>query len=213
MLRARWRIAAPVTFAVTVSSTCVAQVSRPDGADTLQLQHLPVGGRVRIQMGNLEAITVGPEFRYAGGRRFMLTATVRAEQHVFVIADSTRSVQRMLWLQVETRLPPDSGAYAYPSDSLLTVDGLPIRVGVRSYSGPPEATSDRGSAYRLVESAGYSMPVSATRARLVYLPDQPARREVMIIYVETGVSSASGGMGFNDLLGRARAAVRLHSRK
>lgn len=213
MLRARWRVAAAVTFSVIVSSTGVAQISRPDEADTLQLQHAPVGGRVRIQVGKLEAVTVGPEFRYAGGRRFMLTPTVQAEQHVFVISDATRSVQRMLWLQVERRRPPDSGAYAYPSDSLLTVDGLPIRVGVRSYSGPPEATSDRGSVYRLVESAGYSMPARATRARLVYLPDQPARREVMIIYVETGASSASGGMAFSDLFGRARHAVRLHARE
>lgn len=168
---------------------------------------------MRIEMGDLAALSVAKEFRYAGGRRFLLTPTVEAEQHLFVVADSALNVQRMLWVQVESRLPADSGVYNYESDSLRTVAGLPLRVGVRAYTMPPEPTSDRGSAYRIVAAAGYVMPVNATRVRLVYLPDSPARREVMLIYVEPVGGASAPAADFDRMLQRALTAVALTARR
>ena len=179
--------------------------------DAGPLRHRPENGRMRIEMGELRALSIAPGFRYVGGRRFQLTPTVEAEQHLFVVADSAKHVQRLLWVQVETRAPSDSGIYQYPSDSLRTVAGLPLRVGVRDYTTPPEPTSDRGSAYRVVAEAGYVMPVNATRVRLVYLPDQPARREVMVIHVEPLGAAAPRADAFDRLFARALTAVRLHA--
>jgi hypothetical protein len=180
-------------------------------ADSGPQRHKPEQGRMRIEMGELRALKVAPGFRYVGGHRFLLTPTVDAEQHLFVVADSARNVQRMLWVQVESRLPADSGVYQYASDSLRTVAGLSIRVGVRAYTTPPEPTSDRGSAYGIVTAAGYRIPVNATRVRMVYLPEQPARREVMLIYVEPDGAASTPAAGFDQRLKRALRAVQLET--
>lgn len=52
------------------------------------------------------------------------------------------------------------------------------------------------------------IPADAMRLRLIYLPEQPARREVMIIYVEP--SGASAGMpAVDEFLRRALLGIRL----
>jgi hypothetical protein len=204
----RFRFKPLLLMTVLTSSSMLAQAPRVAPAESGRLLHSPENGRLRIDMGGLRAISVAKEFRYVGGRRFLLTPTVDAEQHLFVVADSFRTVRRLIWIQIESRTPTDSGAYEYPNDSARTVAGLPLSVSARRYSTPPDPASDRGSAFRIVEAAGYAIPVGAMRLRLIYLPERPARREVMIIYVEAdgGVAKAPA---LDELLARALSGIRL----
>ena len=170
--------------------------------DSLPLRHKPSANRIEVAMGNLSSLEVNRAFTYAGGRRFILARSADAEQHLFVVADSARAVQQLVWIQVESRLPGQEGAYAYP-DSTVNFHNRALHLNIRAYTAPPDPLSDRGSAYRIVERAGYRIPEGATRLRLVYLPEQPARREVMIIYLESNASSPAG------MLSRAAAAVKI----
>lgn len=188
-----------VLFAVSIGRQSTAAAQQPD---SLPLQRRPAANRIEVAMGSIEAIEVDRAFTYVGGRRFVLQGSADAEQHLFVVADSASAVQKLVWIQVESRLAGQQGTYAYP-DSVVAVRGRPLFVNIRAYAAPPDPSSDRGSAFQVVERAGYRIPAGATRLRLVYLPEQPARREVMIIYLEPNASSPA------DMLRRATAAVKI----
>ena len=156
-------------------------------------------------MGALRSIQVASGFTYIGGQRFILGGTADAEQHLFVVADSSRMIQQLVWIQVESRLPQIPGVYDYSADSAVRFHGLPLAAGARTYSAPPQPSSDRASAFALIRSAGYRFSERATRLRLVYLPEQPARREVMIVYV-VPAPAGEPDPPMADLLARAAAA-------
>lgn len=153
-------------------------------ADTLPIRHRLVGNALHLSAGALRAIEVAPSFAYLGGQRFILGGTADAEQHLFVVADSNRSVQRLYWIQIEERLPDQPGGFDYSADSTVMIQGFPLAANFRTYATPPVAGSDRARAYTLVTGQGYRVPDGATRVRLVYLPDTSARREIMIVYLE-----------------------------
>ena len=204
-----FRSTALLFAAVLLIASAFAQAPRT-ALPSNELRHSPRDGQIPIKMGQLNAISVASGFVYVGGRRFLLTPTVEAEQLLFVDADQSKKVRRLIWIQVESRTPADSGTYDYSADMAKTVQGLPLRVSARRYSTPPEVASDRGSAYRIVESAGYTMPAGAARLRLIYLPEQPARREVMVVYVETD-EGGTATPELEPLLERALRAIRLES--
>lgn len=176
---------------VIASPRASAQTAAATQPDSLPLRHRPERNVLTIDAGSLRSIAVGPQFTYVGGQRFILGASADAEQHFFVAADSSRTVQRMYWIQLEELLPSRAGGYNYQADSVRTIHGLDLRVNVRAYTTPPDAVSDRGRAFALVQSRGYTVPEGATRVRLIYLPGSAARREVMIIYVEAPSAATS----------------------
>ena len=55
---------------------------------------------------------------------------------------------------------------------------------VRRYDQAPVDDSDRGAAYRYLESRGYSVPTPALRARYVHIPDGDGREELMIVFLK-----------------------------
>ena len=152
--------------------------------DSLPQRHRPEQGALALDVGRLRSLRIGPEFTHLGGQRFILGGRADAEQHLFVVADSSRIVRRMYWVQIEEMLPTQPGGYDYDSDSAITVAGLSLRANVRRYDAPPTPGSDRARAFAFVESRGYRVPEGATRVRLIYLPKPRARQEVMVIYIE-----------------------------
>ncbi len=97
---------------------------------------------------------------------------------------------------------------------MRTIHGLALRVNVRAYTTPPDPISDRGRAFALVQSRGYSVPEGATRVRLIYLPDSAARREIMIIYVEApSAASADTASAYGALVGHALGGLTLRTRQ
>ena len=170
--------------ALAVNGGMPLRAQAPAGSDTLPVRHRPVANRLPVGMGQLGAIQVAQPFVYLGGQRFILGGIADAEQHLFVVADSSRTVQRLYWIQIESFLEGRTGAYNYSADSAVTVQGFPLAANSRLYATGPAPASDRAKALGLLQSLGYRIPAGAARLRLVYLPEQPARREVMIIYLE-----------------------------
>ena len=175
----------------------------PAQAGTYQLQHRPIRNRLQLDFGELKSIQVHASFKYVTGSRFTLGQSADAEQHLFVVADSNLVIDQLLWIQIERRLAADSGVYRYDADSVVALQGLSFFRNVRTYSTPPDPSSDRGKAFALLNSAGYRLPDGATRLRLIYLPERPARRELMIIYLEPNQPSG------DSLFARAGRALRL----
>jgi hypothetical protein len=186
----------------TALSPCMAQA-------TLPLRHAVAGGAVDVGWPALSRVTVAPDFQYIGGQRFVLRGVADVEQHAFVVADSTRRVYRLLWIQIEQFLPTAPGTYDYGADSLVSLGPRALRLNVRRYSTPPDSTSDRGALYRLLRRAGYEPPSSADRVRWVQVSDD-RRSEVMIIHAEAmAASRTSQPSDVAAAVARARAAFAL----
>ena len=158
-------------------------------------------------------IEVTGSFKYVGGQRFILRQTTDAEQHFFVEADDRKTVQRLYWIQFEHFLPERDGEYSYDRDEPLTLGELGFRVHVRRYAEPPASDSDRGAAYAYLERAGYVVPTLATRVRLVHVPPENRRQEVMIVYVEASTTSGEpDDAEAASIVERARAGLSIAPR-
>jgi hypothetical protein len=134
-------------------------------------------------------IQVAPGFKYAGAQRFVLRDVADVEQHFFAEADSRGAFKRAYWIQFEQYLPDRPGEYSYDSDEPMNMGGLPVRVHVRRFTEPPAADSDRRRAFDLLAKAGFSVPTPSNRVRLVFVPEQNKRQEVMTIYLEPAGAS------------------------
>jgi hypothetical protein len=199
------RLLAPVLL-VACSSDPAPRAAA--SADTLTVRHRPTNGVLSLNAGRLRKLGVGAPFTYIGGLRFILGGSADAEQHLFVVADSARVVQRLYWIQLEEYLPSESGAYDYSADSMVTVDGFTLAANFRTYTAPADPGSDRARVFDYLKNRGYVVPEGATRVRLVWLPESPARREVMIIYLESNpAASAAPHAAF---LARAAEALTLN---
>jgi hypothetical protein len=179
----------------------------PTRHETLAVRHPPANSVLSLDAGALRRLAVRAPFAYVGGQRFILGGSADAEQHLFVVADSARVVQRLYWIQLEEYLPRETGAYDYSADSVVTIDGFALAANFRTYGGPPDPGSDRARAFEYLTARGYTVSQGATRVRLVWLPESPARREVMIIYLETVASAAADPHG--AFLARAADALSL----
>jgi hypothetical protein len=132
-------------------------------------------------------VTVPKDARYIGADRWPLHGVADCEIHVFVEADASKQVQRLYWIQFEAFLPTQPGArYDYARDATTEINGLEIRHRER-FGTTTEKTregSDLEHVQKLVAAAGYTWPREIVNARLVHLPDDTRRREVMVIYIE-----------------------------
>jgi len=188
-----------------VSTTLAAQPSAP-----LKPQHVVRGNTLRVEWPQLTAIAVQRDFRYAGSHRFILRGVADAEQHAFGETDRRNSVTRFYWFQFESLLPGARGSYDYSKDTLVTHAGLEWRASVRRYTSPPEPGGDQAALYRLFTARGWRQPLPALRARLVLVPPDDPRRELMIIYAEaTDAASPPTPQESAQLIARAQRGLRL----
>jgi hypothetical protein len=158
----------------------------------------------------LSSINVQRGYRYAGGHRFILRNVADAEQHAFADVDVSGHVTSFYWFQFESLLPAAKGGYDYSKDTRLTLAGLEWRTNVRRYTTPPEPDGDQAALYKLFVARGWRHPLPALRARIVHVPVDAPRQELMIIYAEATTSSAPPSEKESaDLLARAQAGLRL----
>lgn len=143
---------------------------------------------------------------YAGADRWELYGVADCELHVFVEADPQKKIQRLYWVQFEGFLPskPDS-RYRYPFTATAEIAGLRFDVRARfgSTKDPNKPGSEMEHIQALMRKAGYQWPDEMMNVRLVYLPDEGKRKELMMIYAE---DLAPTGFREADLLPGGKAA-------
>jgi hypothetical protein len=176
----------------------------------LQPAHTVRGNALRVDWPGLATINVQRGFRYAGGHRFILRNVADAEQHAFADVAADGAVASFYWFQFESLLPAAKGGYDYSKDAPLTWAGLEWRTNVRRYTAPAEPDGDQAALYKLFAARGWRQPLPALRARLVHVPADDPRRELMIIYAEATPSSAPPtDKESAALIARAQAGLRL----
>jgi hypothetical protein len=152
-------------------------------------------------------VSVPKEARYIGADRWPLHGVADCEIHVFVEADASKRIQRLYWIQFEAFLPTQPGArYDYDRDAATEINGFPVRHRERfgATAEKTRAGSDLEHVKKLVAAAGYTWPAEAVNARLVHLPDDTRRREVMVIYIE---DMASTGKTSADFLSEGKVSA------
>lgn len=123
---------------------------------------------------------------YLGRQQFVLYNVANAEQFFFAELDGSR-VKRLIWVQFEGYLPGLDHTYDYSRDSTLTMWGRTIYRNSALRATPASETrpdSDGAKARGFLREKGLTLAPSMLYHRLVWLVDQPARNELMVIYME-----------------------------
>ncbi len=145
------------------------------------------------------------QVRYVGADRWLLYGVADCELHVFVEADEQKKVQRLYWVQFEEFVPSRPELrYNYNSLNTLTLADMSfdVRVRVGPNNDEPKPGSDLEHVRRLIRAAGYQLPAGALSVRLVHVPDEQKRKELMIIY---GEDTAPTGWTATELLPGGKA--------
>ena len=156
-------------------------------------------------------VRLDPTLTYLGTQSFVLYNVANAEQFFFAELDGKR-VKRYVWIQFEGYLPDKNHTYDYSSDSTTTMWGRTIyRNSVLRQIPTTEQNpaSDGAHARQFLRDRGLSMAPSMLYHRLVWLPETPARYEVMIIYMEDPADQgvAAGGLSGDRLNELLRASL------
>ncbi|MDX2149101.1 MAG: hypothetical protein SFV54_00070 [Bryobacteraceae bacterium] len=125
--------------------------------------------------------------KYLGGERWDLYSIADCELHVWVEADEGKTVTRLYWVQFEGYLPSQpERRYNYPFSKTMKIADLDFDVRTRASAGTAQQRPDSDGAHvsARVQSAGYRLPRDLMSVRLVHLPDEQKRKELMIIYME-----------------------------
>ena len=145
-------------------------------------------------------------FEYIGGQKFILYGTADVEQQFFVEEHPDGTLKSFVWIQFEGFLPDNDYTYDY--------SGSPLRLQIGAfdfYTDTEPGASNRflrlgwpGTdgylARKFAADKGYPMPDDYAFARLVHIPDDASRKELLIIFMEdlaptgwTGESLREGG--------------------
>jgi hypothetical protein len=158
---------------------------------------LPAGPPLRKVHGNTidspelptAKLTFGKDFRYVGSQRVNLYGNADAEQHLFVKAEKTGSVERFYMVQFEHFLPSNKYTYNYAADHTTDIGGLQFTYDVKSWpdyaaSEAEDPASDGAAFTRLLSEHNLAFPKRTVRVRMFHLPTPDRRTELMIIYGE-----------------------------
>lgn len=145
-------------------------------------------------------------FEYIDGQKFILYGTADVEQHFFVEEHPDRSLKSFVWIQFEGFLPDNDYTYDY--------SGSPLRLQIGEYDFFTDTAAGASSRFmrlgwpgtdgylarKYASDKGYAMPADYAYARLVHIPDDASRKELLIIFMEdlaptgwTGESLREGG--------------------
>lgn len=189
---------APVTPPVAPAST-TPPTPAPTKPGARAPAHQPVGQVLPVGVGPIEQLQFAREFRYIGGQRFVLGKSADAEQHFFVVPGEPGAIRRLYWIQFEQLLPGVGTEYDYSADGVLMVGAVPFRRNLRRWDTPPAPDSDRAAMYAFLERKGYRIPAGAVRIRLVHVPQNNPREELMIVYAETPDPAAAAPPSEDDV--------------
>ena len=164
-------------------------------------------------------ITFAPQFKYAGGQRFLLYGVAEAEQHFYTQSDASGKIERFYWIQFEHYLPSNKHQYEYPSKRTLDLGGLTFIYDMAAFSDYAGAKnnpeSDAAKTRTLLKKAGLVLPAATARIRMVHLTDSSKRSELMIIYGEAlngkAPPNSDEGLEADDQLPELAASVRKHA--
>ena len=129
-------------------------------------------------------------FEYIGGQKFILYGTADVEQHFIVEEHPDGTLKSFVWIQFEGFLPDNDYTYDY--------SGSPLRLQIGAFvfftDTEPGAShrflrlgwpgNDGYLARKYAADKGYTMPDNFAYARLVHIPDDASRKELLIIYME-----------------------------
>jgi hypothetical protein len=188
-------------------------------ADSARLERQVHGQVLTSQHDPAVQLAFGPQFKYAGGQRFLLYGVAEAEQHFYVQSNASGQVERFYWVQFEHYLPDNTHQYNYPSKRTTNIVGLTFIYDTAifsNYSGAiSDPDSDGGKARVLLKKAGFELPAAAARVRMVYLTDNSKRSELMIIYGEAldtkAPPNSEEGVPVDDQLPELATRVRQHA--
>lgn len=132
-------------------------------------------------------IQVDPQFIYVGTTSFILYELAHVEQHHFVVADTGKRLERLLWFQFEGYLDNNERTYRYPPMETMTLNGLTFLhdgdvLNIDDdYRERP--TSDSAHVVDFLKGQDYTLEGDTMFRRMVWL-DADLRNELMIIYSE-----------------------------
>lgn len=135
-------------------------------------------------------MTFDEGFEYIGGQQFILYGTADVEQHFFVEEHPDGTLKSFFWIQFEGFLPDNDYTYDY--------SGSPLRLRIGAFDfftdTEPGASNrflrlgwpgtDGYLARKFAADKGYTMPDNYAYARLVHIPDDANRKELLIIFME-----------------------------
>jgi hypothetical protein len=151
----------------------------------LSAQRSVAGNRLVSTELPAATLEVDEKLRYAGTQTFDLYGVATAEQHFFVELDGNR-IKRLLWVQYEGYLPSNANTYNY-RDSTVVHSGHSWHRRIAASRLPDSEArpdSDGGRARAFLRAKGWTVGPELLTERLVWIQDDPARHELMLIYLE-----------------------------
>lgn len=134
-------------------------------------------------------MTFDERYKYIGGQKFILYGTADVEQHFFVEAYPDGQLKNIFWIQFEAFLPDNSFTYDYSSAPLrLQIDefvytntaaGKSSRLLRLGWPG-----TDGYAARKFAADKGYVIPDHYAYVRLIHLPNNTKREELLIIVMD-----------------------------
>ena len=135
-------------------------------------------------------MTFDEQYKHIGGQRFILYGTAEVEQHFFVEAHLDGKLKSVFWIQFEAFLPDNSYTYNY--------SGSPLRLQIGEFDFFTDTAAGKSSRFfrlgwpgtdgyaarKFLADKGYTIPEHYAYARLVHLPDDANRKELLIIVME-----------------------------
>ena len=151
-------------------------------------------------------MTFDERFEHIGGQRFVLYGTADVEQHFFVEEHPDGKLKSFFWIQFEAFLPDNNYTYDYSSS--------PLRLQIGEFDFYTDTAAGKSSRFfrlgwpgtdgylarKFAADNGYTMPADYAYARLVHIPNDTSREELLIIFMEdlapmgwTGEALREGG--------------------
>ena len=133
-------------------------------------------------------LSVPEDAVYLGAKRWPLYDVADAELHAWVKADEGGLVEQFWWVQFEEYLPSVPNAnYTYDETEPTSVDlgGLKFWTRPMFGEGAPRSLregSDSEAFRDLAASKGYRFPMWLAMVRMVHLPTEDRRKELMLIH-------------------------------
>jgi len=144
-------------------------------------------------------IEVSHAFEYVGRHAFLLRESAAGERFVFVDADSSRRVERVIIAQFEGFLPGVDDAFGYDFSNAREIAGHRFRANTFAFSNGAAAEENPGGeaplTANLLRENGYSFDDEWMMARLLTVPDDAKRNELILFYVEM---ASNTGLGVSD---------------
>ncbi|HLF15366.1 MAG TPA: hypothetical protein VI932_10805 [Bacteroidota bacterium] len=144
------------------------------------------GNILRSQRRPAIAMEFDKTLTYVGSQEFVLYDRARVDQHFF-IEDVNGVIKRLYWIQFEGYLENNAYVYNYSKLPTIRIAGHEFHNNSGFAQIPeemPEDDSDQAHATAFLYDRGYQFAREGMFQRMIWLWDESARNELMIIYVE-----------------------------